>query len=128
MSLDECVRNLINWTSCSIAQAVECVTSHPADLLGITDKKGFLKPGLDADLVVLDDAGNVHQTWKYGEKVFDVAGPETVAKEDKEEKRVEAASTRFSPPEALTPFGERFTRAEPSPLVRVTSPTGVKVH
>ena len=125
VTLDECVRNLMSWTSCSLAQAVECVTSHPAKLLGITDRKGSLKPGLDADLVVLDDAGNVHQVWKFGEKVFDVA--EQVGRDKPEVKKVsEPKRERDS-----VPFGERFTVLEPSlKVANVTSPVPgiVKVH
>jgi predicted amidohydrolase YtcJ len=125
VTLDECVRNLANWTSCSIAQAVECVTAHPAELLGISNKKGSLRYGLDADLVILDDAGNVFQTWKFGEKVYDVAEPEKTTTEEKEEK-VPLTKVRSPPSELLTPFGERYTRSE-SPL-RVISPNGLKVH
>jgi adenine deaminase len=114
---------LIQWTSCSVAQAVECVTSHPADLLGIADKKGSLKHGLDADLVILDDAGTVYETWKFGEKVFDASEPDVVVTEEKEVH----VPARSPPSELLAPFGERYTRTE-APLARVTSPSGVKVH
>jgi adenine deaminase len=114
----------VSWTSCSIAQAVDCVTAHPAKLLGITDKKGGLSPGLDADLVILDDAGNVHQTWKFGEKVFDVDEPVVNLKVAKEAKRVVA------PRKENPPFGERFTIPDTTlEIARVTSPTGiVRVH
>lgn len=121
VTLDECVRNLINWTSCSVAQAVECVTAHPAALLGLSDRKGSLRPGLDADLVVLDDVGNLYQTWKFGAKVYDVSEPEIVAKTD----------TRkvATPRRENVPFGERFTIADTiSELARVVSPSGLKVH
>lgn len=121
VTLDECVRNLVCWTSCSIAQAVECVTAHPAKLLGITHKKGALTPGLDADLVVIDDTGNLFQTWKFGEKVFDVDEPVVPVKQ--EVRKVSA------PKREDIPFGERFTIPEPSlELVKVASPSGVKVH
>lgn len=116
------MRNLIQWTSCSVAQAVECVTSHPAALLGISDKKGSLRPGLDADLVVLDDAGNLFQTWKFGEKVYDVSEPQVAVKQ--EIKRAVAVPRREN-----IPFGERFTVPDTvSELARVVSPSGVKVH
>jgi adenine deaminase len=115
------VRNLVSWTSCSIAQAVECVTTHPAKLLGITDKKGGLSAGLDADLVVLDDAGNLYQTWKFGEKVFDANDPVPAFKE---EIKKSTASKREN-----VPFGERFTVPDTSlNLVKVISGGGVKVH
>jgi N-acetylglucosamine-6-phosphate deacetylase len=36
-------------------------------MLGIADRKGFLRPGCDADLVVLDKrTGEVKQTWVAG--------------------------------------------------------------
>ena len=133
MTLDACIRNLITWTSCSIAQAVECVTAHPATLLGITDKKGFLKPGLDADLAIVDDEGNLFQTWKFGEKVFDVE-EEEAAVEDEELLTVptEPVSKAKRPSlahigqfkEAIS-YGERFATPD-TPIARVTSP-GVKV-
>jgi adenine deaminase len=121
VTLDECVRNLVSWTSCSIAQAVECVTAHPAKLLGITDKKGALTTGLDADLVVVDDTGNLYQTWKFGEKVFDVDEPVVPVKE--EVKKIPA------PKGENIPFGERFTIPELThQLIQVASSSGVKVH
>ena len=69
-TLDECVRNLVAWTKATLPEAIDCVTAHPARALGIEDSKGFLNPGCDADLVVLDDEGNVLETWKFGEKVY----------------------------------------------------------
>jgi len=122
VTLDECVRNLIKWTSCSVAQAVECVTAHPAALLGISEKKGSLRPGLDADLVVIDDAGNLYQTWKFGEKVHDVNEPKVQIKQELKKVSV--------PRRESIPFGERFTTVSDtvSELVRVVSPSGVKVH
>ena len=109
----------MSWTSCSVAQAVECVTIHPAKLLGIADKKGALTPGHDADLVVLDDAGNVCQTWKFGVKVFDATEVETAASGLKQEiKKMTAAKTEN------VPFGERFT--VPGGGLKIS--TGVRVH
>jgi adenine deaminase len=136
VTLDACIRNLVSWTSCSIAQAVECVTSHPAKLLGITDQKGFLKPGLDADLAIVDDEGNLFQTWKFGEKVFDVEEvleeEEAVVEEDLLTVPAQPAQKAKRPSlahigqfkEAIS-YGERFASPD-SPIARVTSP-GVKV-
>lgn len=36
----------------SEADALRCVTSNPADILGIADRKGRIKAGLDADIVI----------------------------------------------------------------------------
>ena len=39
--------------------------------LNMENKKGTLRPGSDADLVVLDRHGNVLSTWIKGKKVWD---------------------------------------------------------
>lgn len=38
--------------------------------LGIENKKGTLRPGADADLVVLDRKGNVLSTWVKGKEAW----------------------------------------------------------
>lgn len=75
----DCVNNFINFTGASEAEAIRAVTSTPAAMLGISDKKGNIIPGADADLLVLskeDSAGGVklvvEQVWKFGIKVFDI--------------------------------------------------------
>jgi len=123
VTLDECVRNLVSWTSCSIAQAVDCVTAHPAKLLGIADRKGGLTAGMDADLVVLDDAGDVCQTWKFGEKVFDVTDPIVEPQMEQEIKKVKVPRKENEQRLGYSAF-EPFLE-----LAKVTSPTGVvRVH
>jgi N-acetylglucosamine-6-phosphate deacetylase len=54
ISLDAAVRNLQKVTGCSIVEAIECASFKPAKLLGISDKKGTLQIGADADIVILD--------------------------------------------------------------------------
>jgi N-acetylglucosamine-6-phosphate deacetylase len=53
MSLDHGLRNLLNFTGCSQAEAVRTITTTPATLLGISNKKGQIAAGFDADLVLL---------------------------------------------------------------------------
>ena len=38
--------------------------------LNIEDRKGTLRPGADADFVLLDASGNVKGTWVGGKKVW----------------------------------------------------------
>ncbi|KAK7036417.1 hypothetical protein VNI00_011614 [Paramarasmius palmivorus] len=57
VTLDKCVRNLASFTEISIGEALKCATFNPAKCLGIEHKKGTLRPGADADLVVLDTNG-----------------------------------------------------------------------
>lgn len=63
--LAECVRNLMNWSGISLAEAVLTVTKNPADALGISHK-GSLRVGCDADMVVLNEFGEVLEVWKLG--------------------------------------------------------------
>jgi len=59
-------------TECSIVEALQAATLHPAQLLGITHRKGTLNVGADADLVVLDDDLNVRATFVRGELAYKV--------------------------------------------------------
>ena len=61
LALDQAVRNLIEWTGCTLAQAIATTTSIPADLLGLTDR-GRLRVGSRADLVILDENASLHST------------------------------------------------------------------
>lgn len=70
VTLDTCVRNFSRFTGCSLGEAIKCVTFNPARCLGIEDRKGTLRPGADADLVILDRSGNVLSTWVRGKEVW----------------------------------------------------------
>ena len=70
VTLDKCVRNFARFTGCSLGEALKCATLNPARCLGIENKKGTLRPGADADLVVLDRMGNVLSTWVGGREVW----------------------------------------------------------
>uniref|UniRef100_A0A183II49 N-acetylglucosamine-6-phosphate deacetylase n=1 Tax=Soboliphyme baturini TaxID=241478 RepID=A0A183II49_9BILA len=69
-SLDECVRYVMKVTECSKEQALECATLHPAEFLGITDRKGTLDFGRDADFVMLDEQLSVVANFIAGKNVF----------------------------------------------------------
>lgn len=66
----QCMRNLMKWTNTPLAEAVKCVTNHPARSVHVDDHKGFLKEGYDADLCVIDKDGNVKQVYKMGNIVY----------------------------------------------------------
>lgn len=50
--------------------ALELNNSDFHRCLGLENKKGTLRPGADADLVVLDRKGNVLSTWMKGKEVW----------------------------------------------------------
>lgn len=70
VTLDSCVRNFSLFTSTPLSAAIRCATYNPAKCLGIENKKGTLRPGADADLVVLDKEGRVLSTWVAGKEVW----------------------------------------------------------
>ncbi|KZV66441.1 carbohydrate esterase family 9 protein [Peniophora sp. CONT] len=70
ITLDKCVRNFSRFTGCSLGEAIKCATYNPAKALGIEHRKGTLRPGADADLVVLDRTGHVVSTWVAGKQVW----------------------------------------------------------
>ena len=70
VTLDKCVRNFSRFTGCSLGEAIRCATYNPAKCLGIESRKGTLRPGADADLVVLDRRGKVLSTWVRGREVW----------------------------------------------------------
>ncbi|KAH7883226.1 carbohydrate esterase family 9 protein [Phlebopus sp. FC_14] len=71
ITMDKCVRNFTRFTGCSVGEAIKCATFNPARCLGLEHKKGTLRPGADADLVVLDGDGEVYSTWVRGKMVWE---------------------------------------------------------
>jgi N-acetylglucosamine-6-phosphate deacetylase len=52
-AMDGALRNLLNYTGCSQAEAVRTITTTPATVLGMANRKGQIAPGYDADVVLL---------------------------------------------------------------------------
>ncbi|RKP26037.1 hypothetical protein SYNPS1DRAFT_14785 [Syncephalis pseudoplumigaleata] len=69
ISLAECVRRFRKFTNCSVVEAIEAATLHPAKLLGIEAQKGTLQHGADADLCFFDEQLRVQRVFIHGEPV-----------------------------------------------------------
>jgi N-acetylglucosamine-6-phosphate deacetylase len=69
--MDECVRIFRKETNCPIEYALEAASLHPADCLGISNRKGTLNYGTDADFILMDDEMRIHSTWIAGESVYE---------------------------------------------------------
>jgi N-acetylglucosamine-6-phosphate deacetylase len=65
LTLDRALRNIVALGT-PLVDAVRMVTLNPASLLGIEFKKGVLRAGADADVVLLDDALRVAGVWTRG--------------------------------------------------------------
>ncbi len=66
LTMDQALRNAVKWLDMGLVQASKLVSLHPAQVLGLGNKKGLLKEGYDADFVVLDGELGVLQTWIAG--------------------------------------------------------------
>lgn len=69
-SIDECVRNLKNWSGCNLSEAVRCASENITNLMNIEDR-GLIQSGRRADFVALDHEGNVLQTWIQGVQAYE---------------------------------------------------------
>lgn len=69
LTLDRAVRNAQRFGAMDLLGSIAAVTLRPARLLGLEREIGTLRPGARADLVLLDEAGQVVETWVGGRRV-----------------------------------------------------------
>ena len=75
LTLDRAVRNVIQFTGCSLAEAVYMASAGPATLVGLEKHKGVLEVGADADVVILNSAFEVVSTIIGGKLVYTSTDP-----------------------------------------------------
>jgi N-acetylglucosamine-6-phosphate deacetylase len=65
LTLDRALRNIVRmgW---SLSDTVRMLTANPAKLLGLEFKKGALRTGADADIVLLNEALEITNVWARG--------------------------------------------------------------
>lgn len=66
LDMASAVRNSVQWLGVSLDEAARMASLYPAQCLGLDDRYGCIAPGYQADLVLLDDALQVRQTWIAG--------------------------------------------------------------
>ena len=66
-SLGKVLRNLVNSNVLSLSEALRLITSNPADRLGLSNHKGRIQEGADADLVILDETLKIDQVFAKGQ-------------------------------------------------------------
>ncbi|TMG04887.1 MAG: N-acetylglucosamine-6-phosphate deacetylase [Chloroflexi bacterium] len=69
-TMDRIVRNVVEWGVAGLTDAVRMASTVPARVLGLSERKGRIVPGYDADLVALDSDLNVAMTWVAGRLVY----------------------------------------------------------
>ncbi len=70
LTMAQAWKNLQKFVQAPAHDLIQCLTLTPAKLLGLEHSKGSLETGKDADMVWLDDLGNVEATWIGGEQVY----------------------------------------------------------
>jgi N-acetylglucosamine-6-phosphate deacetylase len=68
---DRLIRTMISLAEVSLIDAVKMMTATPARILEISDKKGALTAGKDADIIIFDDNINIAMTMVKGRKVHE---------------------------------------------------------
>lgn len=67
---DRLVRNMISLADVPLIDAVRMMTSTPARIAGVSDRKGSLAKGKDADIVIFDEKINIETTLIKGRVVY----------------------------------------------------------
>jgi N-acetylglucosamine-6-phosphate deacetylase len=70
LSLDQAVRNLVQFTGCSTEQAIATVTTVPASVLRLCASRGRIAPRYVADMVLLTHDLQVVATIAAGRVVY----------------------------------------------------------
>jgi len=60
---------MVQFTGLPFQKVLRMVTLNPAKLLSIQDRKGSLKRGSDADMVILDKELNVKEVFVKGKRI-----------------------------------------------------------
>jgi N-acetylglucosamine-6-phosphate deacetylase len=68
MSLLEIIFKFKEFTGCTLEEAINSASKHPAKLLGLN--KGEIAEGKDADLIIIDNNNSVYMTIIHGKVVY----------------------------------------------------------
>jgi len=67
---DRLVRTMIHMAGVSLPDAVRMITQTPASIMNISDQKGSLTVGKDADIVIFDENISIHTTMVKGKVIY----------------------------------------------------------
>lgn len=73
------VRNMVALADVPLPEAVKMMTTTPARIMQVADKKGSLVKGKDADIVIFDENINIKMTIIKGKVVYQTSGAEILA-------------------------------------------------
>src|SRR4051812_35703851 len=67
---DRLVRTMTQLAEVPLVEAIRMITSTPARIMGVSDKKGSLTPGKDADIVIFDSDITIERTLVQGKTIY----------------------------------------------------------
>ena len=70
LRLPDAIKNIVQYSSCTLMDAVQMASFNPARLLSLDRRKGSIEIGKDADLVILNAALEVQLTMREGRKIY----------------------------------------------------------
>lgn len=70
LTTGKALTNLMEYTKRPAEEILPLLTENPAKLLGLDDRYGYIKEGLAADFVVLNEENRVAETYVGGNRVF----------------------------------------------------------
>lgn len=71
LTLDKAVKNILANTDLSLYESVALASYNSAKVIGVHDRKGLIKEGYDADIVIFDDDINIKKTIVGGKIVYE---------------------------------------------------------
>lgn len=70
LTMNQALKNILQFSGCSMETAVKLTATNPAKQLGVFDHKGSIAVGKDADLVILNNECEVVSTWCRGQLAY----------------------------------------------------------
>jgi len=70
LGLNLAVKNMLDKTDLKVNEAINMASLNAAKVIGIDDKKGSIKQGKDADIIIFDEDLNIYTTVVEGKLVF----------------------------------------------------------
>jgi N-acetylglucosamine-6-phosphate deacetylase len=74
LKLNEAVLNILSYTNCTLADVVKMTAVNPAKQINVFDRKGSIKKGKDADLIILDEENQLYMTICRGKLAYKRGG------------------------------------------------------
>ena len=68
-TMDRLIRTMVQKAEIPLADAVRMASETPARIMGVSDRKGTLQKGKDADIIVMDDKLQIRAVWAMGKLV-----------------------------------------------------------